>query len=73
MAGGFMSREMGLGMLHGDLLTKEILDKVNISRDGKHYNNSAAAKIVCGKSPKCKIEDNPFLRLLEFCANKDGY
>ena len=30
MASGFMSRETGLGMSHGDLLTEEILDKVKI-------------------------------------------
>ena len=73
MASGFMCRETGLGMSNGDLLTDEIVDKVNKSREGKQYNNSAAAKIVFGKTQKDKINDNPFLRFFEFGANKDGY
>ena len=73
MASGFMCRETGLGMSHGDLLTEEILDKVNKSREGKQFNDSAAAKTVFGRPQKGKIEDNPFLRFFEFGANKDGY
>ena len=50
----FMSRETGMGMSYGDILTKEILDKVNKSRGDKQYNNSAAVKIVCGKPKKAR-------------------
>ena len=49
-------------MSHGDLITEQMLDKVNKSRNGKHYSNSAVAKIVFGKPKNSKIEDIPFLR-----------
>ena len=54
MASEFMSKKTGLGMSHGDLLTKEISDKVIRLKNDKQYNNSAAAKIVYGKPQKIR-------------------
>ena len=62
MASEFMCRETGLGMSHGDLLTEEILDKINKSRDGNEGRHDFAVDFEHSfpKLDKYSENDGPY-------------
>ena len=70
MASAFQSRELGFGMQ----LTAEQLKDVNRKRaEDIHYFDKVAAQDVNESTKKPVLTASPFLRLLEYGANNDGY
>ena len=55
-------------------LTAEYLEKINRKRvRDVHYFDRVAAQYVNEHTPKKNLTKSPFLRMLEYGANKDGY
>ena len=67
---GIQSREFGFGVELSDDELQAVNEKR--SRDGE-YVDKVAAKEVTGKTKKEPLTESPFVRLLEYGANKDGY
>jgi hypothetical protein len=68
MVSAFCSREFGFGIP----VTQSLLDKFNNERKNKHYRMSESAIAKFG-TPLKKLTESPFVRHLEYVANKDGY
>ena len=69
MVSAFTSRELGFGYS----LSYENLMKVNEYRKGKKYGDEKASIQLFGNSFKKELTDSPFVRKLEYGANKEGY
>jgi hypothetical protein len=55
-------------------LTEDQLKQVNAKRlKDKDYFDTIAAKDVFGTSMKKRLTESPFIRRMEYGANKDGY
>ena len=69
MISSFVSREFGYGMI----LTKDDLEVINLFRRNKQYSDCDAAIVKNGSSTKNNLTCSPFVRELEYGANKEGY
>ena len=69
MVSAFCSREFGFGMP----VTQSQLDEFNNKRRNKNYRVSESAIAKYGTPVKRKLTKSPFVRQLEYGANKDGY
>ena len=71
MVSGFQSREFGLGL--GDLLTPDVLSKINENRKGKKCVSTEEVKLLNADEYKKYLTDDPLLRYFRAGVNKDGY
>ena len=69
MLSAFTSRELGFGFT----VPPNILDEVNKKRENEKYSDEDAATILFGTAKKTKLTTSPFVRELEYGANKEGY
>jgi hypothetical protein len=65
----FQSCEFGFGMD----ITPDLLKEVNITREGKKYNDTKAAISRRGTDIKKQITSSPFIVEFEYGANLEGY
>jgi hypothetical protein len=68
----FQSRERGFGFGFGEL-TAEELALVNCCRNGQHYRDEAAAKLINLTPAKPDLKDNPFYVKFEYGVSKEGF
>ena len=69
MLSAVQSREFGFGIE----FTEEMLSQVNQKRLNETYIDEVAAMDVYGTKKKKPLTESPFVRKLEYGANKDGY
>jgi hypothetical protein len=72
MVSAFSCGELGFGAKY----TGDQLDKVNVERRRgrrKNYVDEISAKQKNGTSKKKPLTESPFVRMLEYGANNDGY
>jgi hypothetical protein len=69
MISAFQSREFGFGLD----LTPDLLQEVNVTRQGKSYEDSKAAISKRGNAAKQPLTSTPFVIKFKYGANNDGY
>ena len=69
MVSAFCSCKFGFGMQ----VTEPQLDESNNERKCKNYRVSESTIAKYGTPVKRKLTESPFVRHLEYGANKDGY
>jgi hypothetical protein len=69
MVSAFQSCEFGFGMD----INPELLKEVNITKEGKKYNDTKAAISRRGTDLKKQLTSSPFIVEFKYAANLEGY